>query len=141
MSTAAAERTPTSAMAQRASGLVVPAHLAHLAEKTADDAPHDGIARDPDGRRRVLLSRNGRRGMMAAANEFGEMGIMIALHCATNKPVRRLVKDATTGGTVMVTMLEPVPGACGEIMLREDGDGIDPGFGCKCTRLHFVAGV
>jgi len=118
------------------SGLVVPSHVAHEPEP---EQPADS-AKDADGRRRVVLDRDTRKVLGKLARAFGERDIAVLFHCQTHRRVRRTVKDAKTGADVTVMALEPIDGACGEIMAREGDGTMDPGFGCKCQRVHFLAG-
>jgi hypothetical protein len=139
--TPAAAPLGTAPLVQRASGIVVPAHLASTPEEPAGGTPSAAVARDPDGRRRVVIDRQTRKAMLKAAKAFGVVDLALVLTCRTTRPVQRVVQDVKTLQNVLVTEVEPVPGACGEVMQREDEGGADPGFGCTCTRIHFVKGV
>lgn len=127
-------------LAQRPSGIVVPAHLASLPEEP--EARPEGKAaegaRDPDGRRRVVLTKETRKLFGRLAGDLGRDDFGIILWCKTSRARTEIVKDAVTGAPIAVELTEQIPGACGEIMLREGEGEHDPGFGCKCTRIHFL---
>lgn len=128
--------------AERESGLIVPAHLADQPEKP-DAVRHarDDGAHDPDGRRRVVFTREERRRFSTFSRDLGRDDLAVVLVCRTTRQVSRRVKDAKSGEFATVMILEEIAGACGEILLREDEGGADPGFGCKCTRIHFLKGA
>jgi len=126
------------ALAQRESGLIVPAHLAHAPEEPAEGSPAAGLARDPDGRRRIVLARDTRRRFNAVAKDLARDDLAFILWCKTKRQVTKLAEDVATGQKVPVMVEEPIEGACGEVMLREGEGTPDPGFGCKCTRVHFT---
>jgi hypothetical protein len=128
-------------VAQRESGLIVPLHLAGVPEvkEGAESRVADDVPRDADGRRRIVLTREARRTFTKMVRELGPQHLAILLSCRTQRHVVREVEDATTHEKVPVLVTEPIPDACGEILIREDEDGADPGFGCKCSRIHFVS--
>lgn len=73
------------------------------------------VARDHDGRRRVVLSRQDARRLLESLTLMNRQGFNFALVCTTRP-------DA-----------EP---ACGETLHLESGP--DKGLGCACTRIHFL---
>lgn len=132
-------------LAVRESGLLVPAHLAnHNPEEPAAATGSDGTDRqgglDPDGRRRLVLAREVRKRFTRLAGELDRDDVGFVLWCKTHRQTTKTVKDAKTGEDVAVNMREEIAGACGNVMLREGEGTPDPGFGCKCTRVHFAAG-
>jgi len=128
-------------LAERASGLIVPAHLAALPEGGTEDGKAAEGGRDGDGRRRLVLVKKVRRMFVGLAEELDRQDLALILACKQRRQRPREVVDAATGVTVKVLMTEDIPGACGEILFREDAGGPDPGFGCQCSRVHFLAGV
>lgn len=112
------------AMAQRQSGLIVPAHLAAMPVPAVPDAAKardDATAYDLDGRRRVVLTADERRTVFRAIE----------------------ILKRTAGAGVIVGCNQVVARAdgkpkCGQLMLIEDKGQPDEGFGCECTRIHFA---
>lgn len=86
----------------------------------------------------MVLSDESRRYFLGLVRTLGPRDLGFFLACKMIRQVKRMVVDANTGAEVPAIVTEPVAGACGEIMLREGEGGPDPGFGCKCTRVHFV---
>jgi hypothetical protein len=127
----------TGPLAQRPSGLIVPAHLAHVRPEAP--AP-DTAARDADGRRRIVLAREDRKALQRIAGRMHGLDVATVFSCRTTREALRTVTDATSGALVSVVVQEPIASACGEVLLREGEDTDDPGFGCKCTRIHFLKG-
>jgi hypothetical protein len=127
-------------LAQRASGLVVPAHLAGVPEEPAAEGLAAPGARDADGRRRIVLTRETRKRFSRTAADLDREDLAFVLVCKGFRYVGKEASDPATGETSLVAVKEPIPGACGEVMLREGEDTLDPGFGCKCTRIHFTKG-
>ncbi len=131
---------PTVPYLERESGIVVPANLIDLPEGAAavDDSSQPEIARDADGRRRIVLSREMRTMLTRMVKQCNGLDLGFFFSCRAARFRFENVKDAATGKDAIVRIEERIPGACGEIMLREDDGGPDPGFGCKCTRIHFL---
>lgn len=127
---------------ERESGLFVPAHLAREAEIREPHAPPDrpegGV--DPDGRTRIVMPADARKALRALGAWTSSRHLGVFFTCQAS---RQVVKPVTleSGAVSLVTVREEIPGKCGEIFLREGQDTGDPGFGCKCTRIHFVRGV
>lgn len=97
------------AAALRPSGLIVPAALA-----TVPEAGRPVEARDPDGRRRVVMSADDRRKMDRAIRALRQHGLQFVAVCDNTLRSDR----------------------CGQLM-RPEGHGTpDPGYGCRCTRVH-----
>lgn len=124
-------------LAERPSGLLVPAHLAHQPEEPAS-VPD--VARDADGRRRVVLVKDVRKGFTRCAGALDRSDLAFVLVCKTKRRTMKMATDATTGARLPVEVVEEIPDACGEVMVREGEGTPDPGFGCKCTRVHFTTG-
>lgn len=122
---------------QRSSGLLVPSHLASVPE----GEPAPDVARDADGRRRIVLSDEARRHFAQLVKALGPRDLAFFLACRNTRTTRRVVKDAATGEAVTTLITESIEGACGGIMLREGEGTGDPGFGCQCARVHFVASI
>lgn len=128
--------TPDAPLVQRESGVIVPGHLAHHAEH----GETSGVTRDPDGRRRIVLVRDVRRKFARLAGELNGLDLAFVIVCKTTRQVSGTARDIETGTDVPVRLTEPIPGACGEVMLREGEGTPDPGFGCTCSRIHFTTG-
>lgn len=130
-------------LAERASGLMVPAHLADVPESgTTEEGKPAAGGRDPDGRRRIVLTRSIRRVLFKElAPALDRLDLALLLACRQRRQRPREVVDAVTGETVTVLMTEEIPGACGELLFQEGAGEADPGFGCRCTRIHFLSGV
>lgn len=122
-------------MRRRPSGLLVPPNLASMPE---GPAPAPTGARDADGRRRVLVSDESRRLMWRLVRELGQCDLAFVTVCQTSRRVVRHVTNVATGQLEAAIVTEPIAGACGQLMLREGEGTADPGFGCACTRLHFL---
>lgn len=126
-------------LAERASGLLVPAHLAHQTEEPA--SVPDVAARDADGRRRVVLVKDVRKGFTRCAVALDQSDLAFVLVCKTRRKTVKMATDLSyPARKIPVEVVEEIPGACGEVMVREDEGGPDPGFGCQCTRVHFTTG-
>jgi hypothetical protein len=128
----------------RDSGLVVPAHLAGAPEEpaaagTTSRIRQDGAV-DADGRRRLVFTPEVRKLFSRLARELERDDLVFVLACKPTKAKRVAVKDAATRETIDVIASSPIDGACGQVLLREDEGGEDPGFGCACTRVHFLRG-
>jgi hypothetical protein len=127
------------ALAVRDSGLIVPAHLRELPEHAgAAEDPDENCARDADGRRRIVLTKETRKRFTRMAGDLDRENLVFVLVCKPNRQVTKHATDIKTGEKVPVVLQEPIPGACGEVMKREGEGTHDPGFGCTCTRLHFT---
>lgn len=129
---------PLAGLAQRESGLIVPAHLAGIPEEPETGTAAAGYAKDTDGRRRILISKDARKRFSRLAGDLDRDDLAFVLFCRVTRDVVKHVKDLETGADVAVTFKEPIPNACGEVLVREGEGTPDPGFGCKCTRVHFT---
>lgn len=107
-------------------GLIVPAHAV---QPDADQEPApdqaqapvpvkwpDTVATDPDGRRRIVLTRDDRRTINRAIRRLNDAGLGIVVGCR---------------------------GICGQFLVNEgtDAEGkrdVDSGYGCQCSRVWFV---
>lgn len=106
-------------LAQRESGLIVPDHLAAAPDVTAN-RKHRVVARDMDGRRRLVFTDQERRNLNRVLMNLKSVGLGAVVACSN------LVGHEDGG--------KP----CGDILLGEGLDGPDPGYGCKCTRIHWA---
>lgn len=105
-------------LAQRESGIIVPNHLAAVPDLTKPKGTK-AVARDMDGRRRLVFSDSERRNLNRVLTMLGEHGLGMVVGC---------VRDMAHGdGT------KP----CGDMLIGEGIRTDDPGFGCKCTRIHW----
>lgn len=130
---------PLGGLTVRESGLIVPAHLAGAPEEpVADGQPAAGSAKDSDDRRRLVLTKDTRKRFTRLAADMDRDDLAFVLVCKSFRYVTKRVKDATSGEEIPVVLKELIPTACGEIMVREGEETHDPGFGCKCTRIHFT---
>jgi hypothetical protein len=102
-------------LAQRPSGLVVPANLANVPEV---GKPGAVVARDLDGRRRVVLSDELRRKLNSVILELKAQGFGLIVGCRN------------------VTALPDGTPACGQLLAQEAEP--DAGYGCQCSRIHWL---
>lgn len=121
---------PADAVVTTEAGLVVPAHAADAMERIRDVLDPKGGAQgsvpirrlptayDADGRRRVGLTKRERRDVEKMIRILNAQGIGVVLSC-----VQRF--DGKT--------------PCGGCLSPEGQGGPDDGFGCNCSRLHFLA--
>ena len=111
------ETPARSQLVETPSGLVVPAG-AIPAEPQPEPGPvtwPDGTPVDPDGRRRIVLTRDDRRTINRAIQVLHANGLGIVVGCK---------------------------GSCGRFMVNEgrpaEGEAdLDSGYGCGCSRVHF----
>ncbi len=109
--------TPGSQLVETPSGLVVPADSIP-AEPQPSPAPAtwpEDVPKDPDGRRRIVLTRDDRRTINRALQVLQANGLGIVVGCR---------------------------GLCGRFMVNEgrpaEGEAdLDSGYGCGCSRVHF----
>lgn len=99
-------------MGRTASGIIAPVSAidAHVSR-----SPVKASAQDADGRRRVVLTRDEQRKIQDVVDILARTGQVVIMAC---KPL-----NGTEG--------------CGEALRREGEGDTDPGFGCRCTRIHF----
>lgn len=109
VATAAAQPPFFGPMATRPSGLIVPAKLA---EAKVEGQPDEGPARDADGRRRVVLTVADQRKIDQAIRILDTAGLGVVVACKQE--------------------------GCNLPMLNEGKGTPDPGYGCRCSRVHFV---
>lgn len=102
--------------AQRSSGIIVPVALADEPGKRADT---EGMAQDADGRRRVVLTNDERRLLDKAITMLRDRGFGVIVGC---------VKGTLPGGGQ----------ACGGFAIPVGRGTPDAGFGCQCSRIHFL---
>lgn len=85
------------------------------AEPATPNTWPDDVSKDPDGRRRIVLTAEDRRGINRAIRTLQAAGLGIVVGCR---------------------------GLCGGPMMNEGraADGqleLDSGYGCQCSRVHF----
>lgn len=98
-------------MVQTRAGLIVPKDAVH------PDAQPTVTPKDQDGRRRVVLQTDDVKRIDRALIVLRDVGMAMVIIC---NPTQKHA-DGTPG--------------CGQPMQKE-GDHVDPGYGCKCTRIH-----
>lgn len=113
---AAIATAPGGQLVERASGIIVPVALER--EPEAKHADQGATAYDLDGRRRLVLMESERRLINRVLLLGFKHGIGFVVGCKS----RRDGKEA-----------------CGQPMLNEGRGTQDDGYGCKCTRIHFLA--
>ncbi len=106
-------------LVERESGLLVPNRLADAPDPAAITAGPDGTLYDPDGRRLVVFSDQFRRKLNLVLRELNGGGFGVVVGCSSLYP--------RTDG-------KP---SCGDIMMPVGRDTQDPGFQCKCSRIHW----
>lgn len=112
MNVAAAQPIPNhfGPVAQRPSGLIVPAALA---EAKVPGQADEGPSKDADGRQRVVLTRADQKKIDQAIKVLHQAGLGIVVGCKRE-------------------------GGCGLPMTNEGNGTPDSGYGCRCSRVHFV---
>lgn len=83
----------------------------------ADGTPAIGAA-DSDGRRRIVLTKDDQRRIDKAIKILNAAGLGIIVACRDPRP------DGAKG--------------CGQALLTEGRGGPDAGYGCQCSRIHFL---
>lgn len=107
--------TAADSMVRRDSGILVDPALAREPDRAKPG--REPIAYDPDGRRRLVLTKQDQKGIDRLIKELLARGLGL-LVCCLNRP------DDT----------EP----CGQPLLVEHRGMPDAGYGCRCTRVHFL---
>ena len=121
-----------SSLARRASGLIVPAELANRPDPVV---PANGsVARDLDGRRRVVFTNDERKAIDKAINLLKQQGIGYIVGCLGTYGKPTPGREAG-GGRGYHRDGSP---ACGQPMKPEGVGTVDAGYGCNCTRVHFL---
>lgn len=115
-------------LARRPSGIIVPAELAGTPER---GVPVTG--KDLDGRRRIVWTQDERRDFDKVVKLLRGKGMGYVLGCVGD--IRFPAGHPRAG---QVAFQDGTP-ACGLVMQMEGQGTADPGFGCKCTRIHFEA--
>ncbi len=101
-------------MVQRGgSGLIVPVALERVIDRTIGEVP---VAKDPDGRRRIVFTKQRQNQIDRLLTEMSKEGIGFVMGC----------RDC--GMAMNNEGIDKESGA------REP----DAGYGCKCKRVHFV---
>lgn len=121
-----------SALAQTPGGVVVPARLANMNNQGT------GVARDMDGRRRLVYTDDQRRQIHRTQGILRSQGVGSLVGCIGAFGPPAAAGETRKGGTGY--HLDGSK-ACGEVMKAEgleELDGRDAGYGCKCTRIHFL---
>lgn len=101
---------------QRASGVLVPTSVEREPDRGAKPCQRP-ISYDKDGRRRVLMTRDDQRRIDRAINLMAEHGLAGLVMCAARQDGRP---------------------PCGEPMKNEGRGTPDRGYGCACSRVHFI---
>lgn len=101
-------------LVQTGAGLLVP----------ADAIPGNGdgqvqATRDADGRRRIVLTRDDQRKIDRAIRIIQAAGLGVIVACRQDDTPER-------------------QGNCGQPLLNEGAGTGDPGYGCRCSRVHFL---
>jgi len=114
-----------SQLVETPSGLFVPADAADTAERdhtipapdlaVTGGAQPDVFNRDPDGRRRIVFTRDDRKTLNRAIRILQSVGLGIVVGCSWEC------------GQPLVT----------EGRLNDEGADPDAGYGCRCSRVHF----
>lgn len=112
-------------LARTGSGLIVPKELADQQEAAAAKTPGQRfpIARDMDGRRRVVFTNAERKVLDRAIVLLKARGIGFIAGC-----VGQLSGGHHSDGSKV----------CGQPMQVEGVGGPDAGMACNCTRVHFI---
>ncbi len=106
---------PQRSMIQRPSGLIVPASLETQEDKSARRG--DATAYDLDGRRRVVMTAAEQKLINLALRLLRARGFAVLFKC-----------HSRTDGK------EPCTG-----LLKNENEGeLDNGYGCVCSRIHFI---
>jgi hypothetical protein len=95
---------------------------------------------DPDGRRRVVLTRDETKVIDRLLIMLAKLGVGM-VYCCSQHPEHRFQRDAQDQFVVDQTTNQPIlkPGwkpRCLKFIVPEGRDGDDPGYGCDCTRIH-----
>lgn len=116
--------TGTIRLAQTPAGLTVPVDLADQAAKQTG-----GIARNLDGRRRVVMVDDDRRLLDRTIRMLRKHGLGVIVGCiGTHGPAGQPGSGHLADGQQ----------ACGEALIVEGLQTHDKGYGCRCQRVHFV---
>lgn len=103
-------------LVKRGSGLLVPKDVASLPDATRpNDAP---ICYDPDGKRRVVMTREEVKAVEKAAKMLARHGfaLFMGCHVAHQRPDGRP--------------------SCGQLAEPERDQRGQTGFSCQCSRIH-----
>lgn len=111
-------------LAKTAAGVIVPAAV----------ADKSGRARDMDGRRRLVYTKDERRKIDHVHQLYAQHGVGWLIGCvgAFGPKVPGTERSGKGNG-----FHHDGSKACGEPMQREGIGTDDFGWGCKCTRIHF----
>ncbi len=101
---------------ERASGILVPATLEQEPDKGAKPGQRP-ITFDTDGRRRVVMTRDEQRQIDRAISLLAQHGLASLVMCAARQDGKA---------------------PCGEPLKNEGRGTPDAGYGCQCSRVHFI---
>lgn len=100
---------------QRESGIIVPAELEREPDATkGGDVPG---AYDLDGRRRLVLTREDQRAIDRLLKTLIPQGLGVLVICGNRRDGKP---------------------PCGRPLKNEGRGTADAGYGCDCTRIHFI---
>ncbi len=114
------ERIATIGMVERPSGLLVTADIDAAVPTNGNGHHGPDFSFDPDGRRRIVLTKADQRKIDQAIRLLTAAGLGIVVACRAGQP------------------LKPGVETCGEALLNEGKGTPDAGYGCRCSRLHFI---
>lgn len=121
-------------LARRPSGVIVPSELANQPDPKVE-ARLGSVARDMDGRRRVVYPNDERKTIDKAIRLLTTQGIGFIVGCVGAygpAPDPGKGRAAGTGHHLDGSV------ACGQPMRPEGVGTPDAGYGCQCTRIHFL---
>lgn len=102
-------------LVRRESGILVAPGLG--TEPDAEKPGKEPITYDPDGRRRLVLSKNDQRRIDRLINDMRARGLGLIVACMSRQ--------------------DDKPPCCGPLMAEKKGMP-DAGYGCLCTRIYFL---
>lgn len=111
-----ARENPSDGVVRTASGLIVPKGAVEARPTTPAKRETRRTAYDTDGRRRIVMLRRERAAVQAAVDILNRAGVGLILGCSD-----RFDGQKPCGG-----------------FLTAERDGVDEGFGCQCSRIHFL---
>lgn len=121
-------------------GILAPADAVDDLQKKLRGTSQAMEAYDPDGRRRVVLTRDETKLIDRLLIMMGRLGVGM-VYCCSQHPESRFQRDAQDRFIHDDTTKQPIlkPGwkpRCLKLITPEDQDGSNPGYGCDCTRIH-----
>lgn len=145
-------------LAKTAGGIIVPDDVLDALTAASDittNARAHGF--DLDGRRRITLTRDETKILDRVIRLMQPFGIGLVYCCTTNSlddyqnhvcpngcdldqvgDLKTRAKGCTDEhpGGLDLTLKPGAHKKCGGVIVPEDRDTADPGYGCKCTRIH-----